>query len=184
MTDQWVVIPNWDRFQHYSDRDPAWIKVYRSLMTNPDFLGLTGHQTGVLCRLWLEYAASNGQARADTRSMSRQLSLKVSTETLDALKAAGFLKVRASRPLALTRARERGGARSREKEKEIDTPKSPHHETPETDLGRKRRQLNWLKNVGQHYAHDVQALQVELERARIGLTVEEALQTLKARDIG
>jgi hypothetical protein len=116
----WIVIPNWEKFQHYGDRDPAWIKLYRSLMANPDFLRLTGHQTGVLVRLWLVYASSNGQLRADSRSLSRQLSLRVSTETLNALKTAGFLRIRASRPLALARARV-----ETEKEKEKDSPKSP-----------------------------------------------------------
>jgi hypothetical protein len=30
---QSIVVKHWDRFQHYKDRDPSWVKLYRDLLT-------------------------------------------------------------------------------------------------------------------------------------------------------
>ena len=54
MTDLgWIEIPNWDRFQHYRDRDPPWIKFYTELLHDPDYLALSGDQRAILHGLWL-----------------------------------------------------------------------------------------------------------------------------------
>ena len=29
---------NWDKFQHYKDRDPVWIKLHPELLDNDDYL--------------------------------------------------------------------------------------------------------------------------------------------------
>ena len=29
--DGWIVIPNWEKFQHYTDRNPPWVKLYTEL---------------------------------------------------------------------------------------------------------------------------------------------------------
>jgi hypothetical protein len=111
---RWIEIRNWDRFQQYRDRDPIFIKNYVALLHDDDYLGLTGHQRAVLHGLWLAYASSGCQLRVDTASLSRQLGLRVSSQTLERLNHAGFIRFRASKPLALARAR----ARSREAEAE------------------------------------------------------------------
>lgn len=103
----WIVIPNWERFQHYRDRRPLWIKVYVSLLDDPDFLGLTDHQRGLLFSLWLLYASSGCQVRANTASLSRQINGRVSSVQLKALSDAGFIELSASRPLAKRYLRER-----------------------------------------------------------------------------
>jgi hypothetical protein len=47
-------VKNWEDFQHYRDRRPPWIKLYRSLLDDPEFLKLCGDtEIGVLVRLWL-----------------------------------------------------------------------------------------------------------------------------------
>jgi hypothetical protein len=47
-------IKNWHEFQHYKDRCPPWIKLYRSLLDDIEFLKLCGDSDiGVLIRLWL-----------------------------------------------------------------------------------------------------------------------------------
>ena len=38
--ERYIVIPNWDEFQHYKDKTrPAWIKLYPRLLRNDEFLG-------------------------------------------------------------------------------------------------------------------------------------------------
>lgn len=116
----WIVIPNWDSFQHYRHRRPRWIKLYADLLSDPDWLGLTWHQRGILVSLWLEYATSRGQVPDNTASLSRRLNGRVTKVQLDALKEAGFIDFSASRPLAI-------GYQdaSLELEKDLETPKPP-----------------------------------------------------------
>lgn len=101
----WIVIPNWDRFQHpdvarNKHGIPPWIRTYTQLMNDDDFLALTFHQRGVLVSLWLEYATSRRQLRDSTSTVSRRLGQRVTRATLDALIHAGFLAHSASKPQA------------------------------------------------------------------------------------
>jgi hypothetical protein len=57
-----IKIRNWDRWQSYrNDRgQPPWIKLWRGLLRNPDFLLLTDAQRGQLMCLWILAADHNG----------------------------------------------------------------------------------------------------------------------------
>jgi hypothetical protein len=114
---RWIVIPGWDRFQHYQDRNPTWLKTYVELLHDEAYLGLTLSARGLLHGLWLEYAASRGQLPGDTARLSRRLRVKVLSTTLESLSEAGFSEIVASKPLAHTR--------SREKRREEKTPPQP-----------------------------------------------------------
>lgn len=100
MTDHWVVVPNWDRFQHYRDRDPRWIKLHRSLASDPDWWDLSGHRRAVLVGIWLEYATTNRRLPDDTSTLSRRIGVRVTRPDVEALVAAGFIQISASKPLA------------------------------------------------------------------------------------
>jgi len=102
--ERWIIVPHWDRFQHYTDRNPPWIKAYTELLHNDDWLALTDAQRGVLLTVWLEFAASCGQLRVSRMSLkTRSQTLQ---RTLEALNHAGFIQVVASKPLALARSRD------------------------------------------------------------------------------
>src|SRR3954464_2380722 len=58
MAERWIVIPNWDRFQHYKDRNPSWIKGYVELLNDTEFRRLTFPQRGLLFGIWLLYAST------------------------------------------------------------------------------------------------------------------------------
>lgn len=101
MTDaRWIVVRNWDRFQHYKDREPPWIKDYTEQLDDPAYLELTGIQRAALQGIRLKYAASRRQVLNDTALLSRQLNMRITRETLDALNHAGFIEFSASKPLA------------------------------------------------------------------------------------
>jgi len=107
MTDeQWIVIRNWNRYQHYTDRNPPWIKNHLDLLHNDGYLELTAHQRAVLHGLWLIYASAHCQVRVNTLSLTRQLGIRVSSRQLEALNHAGFIDFVASKPLAIARERE------------------------------------------------------------------------------
>jgi len=48
-----LTIKNWKEFQHYKDRNPPWIKVYRELLNDPEWYALDGYSAKVLVMLWL-----------------------------------------------------------------------------------------------------------------------------------
>lgn len=98
----WISVVGWRKFQHYDPekRQPPWIKVYTELMSDDAFLALSGNDRSVLVCLWLEYASSRCRLRADTRSLTRRLNLRVTSATLQRLNQAGFITFVASKTLA------------------------------------------------------------------------------------
>jgi len=100
----WIVIPKWEQFQHYADRDPPWIKLYTELNSNDDWYGLSVAERGLLCTIWVEYARSRGQISTQrVRGLCRG---SARTSHFEALNHAGFIHFSASKPLALARSRD------------------------------------------------------------------------------
>ena len=111
----WIIIPNWERFQHYRNRNPLWIKVYAKLLHDPDYLGLSLASKGLLQIIWLAYSQTNGQLSLQgLRAIARDSSW--GRFQLEALNHAGFIYFAASKPLAA----------KEETEKEKESPKSPY----------------------------------------------------------
>jgi hypothetical protein len=109
--DRWILIPNWDKFQHYKQRDPPWIKLYRELLRKREWRDLSWADRGLLTTVWLMYADQRGELRVPdvinatavdeelilTRSTKKAHHMRI-TRGLDRLNHAGFLVVVASRP--------------------------------------------------------------------------------------
>src|SRR5262245_20989128 len=95
MSDLYIVIPNWDRFQHYkSDTKPPWIKLHTSVLHDDEFLKLTVAQRMALIGIWMLYAKSGRKVGVSTVSLSRQLSQRVTKRMLEARNHAGFIEFR------------------------------------------------------------------------------------------
>lgn len=124
----WIVIPDWDRFQHYKDRNPPWLKIYTELLHDDEWLTLPPRARSLLCGLWLLYASSRRALRAHTGRLSRALNQQVTRSDLERLYEAGFIDFSASKPLApcLQPASKtlasRAPARSQEAEAETEEP--------------------------------------------------------------
>lgn len=73
-------IKNWEKFQHFKDRTPPWIKLYREILDDPDWHDLDGNTSKVLVSLWL--VASEDKdckgALPDTRKLAFRLRIKES----------------------------------------------------------------------------------------------------------
>ena len=82
-------IKNWHQFQHFSNRRPPWIKLYRDLLDDPDWHALEPEMAKRLVALWL--IASEDQELKGTLPDRRKLAfrLRISEqeiqETLEAL---------------------------------------------------------------------------------------------------
>lgn len=46
-------VKNWSEFQHFKDRRPPWIKLYKYLLDDPDWHELSGDDAKVLIMIWL-----------------------------------------------------------------------------------------------------------------------------------
>lgn len=97
--DGWVVIPNWRKFQHYRNRQPTWIKVYTELNSTDEWLALSMASRGLLVTCWAEYARSRGQL--STEHVRHLYGLGFKYAYLEVLRDAGFIRIVASKPLAL-----------------------------------------------------------------------------------
>ena len=104
--ERWITVRNWERFQHYKDRDPYFIKLYTELQHDHNWLALTGHQRAVLVGIWLEYASARCQLPLNTASLTRRLALRVSSATLEALNHAGFIEFSSRAALEIARSQE------------------------------------------------------------------------------
>ena len=92
----WIEVRNWNKFQHYKDRNPPWVKNYIKLLHDENYLSLPPGTRAILHGLWLEYAASEQKIPLSTRIISARLRCKVTIRQLEALNHAGFIRFRAS----------------------------------------------------------------------------------------
>lgn len=65
-------VKNWKDFQHFKDRKPPWIKLYRDLLDDPDWHELDGDDAKALVMLWL-IASEDGGNLPDIRKISFRL---------------------------------------------------------------------------------------------------------------
>jgi uncharacterized phage protein (TIGR02220 family) len=54
-------IKDWDQFQHFKDRNPIWIKLYRTLLDDIEWHKLSGDEAKALVMLWLLASEKNGE---------------------------------------------------------------------------------------------------------------------------
>lgn len=70
-----VRVKNWHKFQHFKDRRPPWVKLYRDLLDDPDWHSLDPAASKVLVMLWL-IASENDGNLPDVRKLSFRLRMK------------------------------------------------------------------------------------------------------------
>jgi hypothetical protein len=68
-------IKNWEKFQHFKDRTPPWIKLYRYLLDDPDWHELDAKAAKVLVMLWL--VASEDESKEGKLPCLRKLAFRL-----------------------------------------------------------------------------------------------------------
>jgi hypothetical protein len=53
-------VKSWETFQHYKNRRPPWIKLYRELLDDPQFHALSGDAAKALIMFWLIASENDG----------------------------------------------------------------------------------------------------------------------------
>lgn len=83
-------VKNWDKFQHYKDRRPPWIKLHVELTDDYAFSDLSDVQKFHVIGIWLLAARTDNKIPNDSRWVTSRIGAHEPVD-LDALVAAGFL---------------------------------------------------------------------------------------------
>lgn len=84
-------VRNWDKFQHYKNRNPPWIKLHTSLLENYEFASLQDASKLLAMCIWLLAARSDNKIPADPDWIKSKCNLK-SKPDLSPLFDAGFIE--------------------------------------------------------------------------------------------
>jgi hypothetical protein len=74
-------VKNWEKFQHFKDRRPPWIKLYRDLLDDVEWHELSGDDSKTLVMIWLIASEGLGEL-PDKKSLSFRL--RMTTKQLEA----------------------------------------------------------------------------------------------------
>ena len=70
-----LYIKNWNKHQHFKDRTPPWIKLYRDILEDPDWHDLDGETAKTLIGLWL--IASEDESHKGALPSTRKLAFRL-----------------------------------------------------------------------------------------------------------
>src|SRR5262245_14002411 len=85
-----LAVKNFDKFQHYKDRSPVWIKLYRSLLRDYEFARLPDAARGQLLLIWLLASETGNELPNDAAWIGRQINASDPVD-IDLLIRTGFL---------------------------------------------------------------------------------------------
>jgi len=68
-------VKNWAKFQHFKDRCPPWVKLYRDILDDPDWHSLSGDDAKTLVMIWL--IASEDRKQEGTLPSLRKLAFRL-----------------------------------------------------------------------------------------------------------
>lgn len=87
-----LYVKDWERFQHYGNRTPPWIKLYNDLLENYEFAQLPDASKAHLVSIWLLASRMSNSIPADSEFIAKKIG---ATEPVDlcVLINAGFLRV-------------------------------------------------------------------------------------------
>lgn len=68
-----IYIKNWKQFQHFKDRRPPWIKLYRELLDDINWHSLDGESAKILTMLWLVASDNQDGSLPDNQQLAFRL---------------------------------------------------------------------------------------------------------------
>jgi hypothetical protein len=84
-------VKNFDRFQHYKDRSPPWIKLYNELLENYEFGALPDAVKGQLICIWLLASRMDNKLPLDAKWLANKINATDPID-LDLLLETGFIE--------------------------------------------------------------------------------------------
>src|SRR5215469_8864352 len=92
-------IRNWNTFQHYKQRRPPWIKLYREILDDKEWSALSGEAAKGLIMLWL-IASENDGYLPDSKTLAFRLRISENRVTALLSDCSHWLEADASNMLA------------------------------------------------------------------------------------
>ena len=85
-------VKSWDKFQHYKDRNPPWIKLHNHLLDDYDFEELPDTTKCHLLCIWMLASRTNNKMVHDSAWVKRKIGANSSVD-LKLLESRGFIEV-------------------------------------------------------------------------------------------
>ena len=89
---EYFKVSNLDKFQQYKDRNPTWIKLHRSVLTDFDHVELPDTVKWHLCGIWLIASAHNNKLPYNDEMITRLIQANTKTN-LNLLLTKGFIEI-------------------------------------------------------------------------------------------
>jgi hypothetical protein len=130
----YLKVRNWKKLQHYKNRDPKWIKLYRSLLRDREWHALDGETAKFLVMVWLlaaEYDQDGSLPPVEDIAFQLRLDANKTKKLLNAISP--WLEHSASEPLAgcyPPASAETEGERETEEEAETEKRREPLSPSP------------------------------------------------------
>lgn len=95
-------VRNWSKFQHYKQRNPPWIRLYRQIIDDQDFVSLSPGACRLLVFCWCVAAENHGELPENAERLAWRLRMPIKdvAKSLQELVTKGFIES-ASTTLAL-----------------------------------------------------------------------------------
>jgi hypothetical protein len=123
-------IKHWTRFQHFRNRRPPWIKLYREILEDVEFHDLSGSDAKALVLLWLIASERNG-ALPDARALAFRLRIREDDVTALLSRLSHWVY---QDDINLISKRYQHDTPEREGEREKETENNTHSHTPDGDV--------------------------------------------------
>jgi hypothetical protein len=91
MADSYLEVKNWERFQHYKDRRPPWIKLHAEVQDDYEFSHLPDASKAHLMGIWILASKLQNKVPADPQWIARRIGATEPVD-LEQLFDAGFLQ--------------------------------------------------------------------------------------------
>lgn len=118
---KYLRVKKWDEHQHYTDRDPPWIKVYNRLLDDYEFLAMDETSQAHLVKLWLLASRTENKIPNDIAFITAKIGAKTPVK-IDVLIASGWLELSdgSDTPARPVRARKVATRKKKDREKKRD----------------------------------------------------------------
>jgi hypothetical protein len=172
-------IKNWDRFQHFKDRKPIWIKLYRDLLDDLNWHELDGKSAKALVMIWLIASEELGKlpeikTLAFRLRMSEKETKEVVTKLSQWLEQDDINTISGVYQDDMPEKRREETDKDKEKEKETDTPSGVSQQVWDSFVKQRKTKK------AQVTALVIDGIQKEADKA--GWTLEMALNEVVVRN--
>jgi hypothetical protein len=170
-------IKNWDRFQHFKDRKPIWIKLYRDLLDDLNWHELDGKSAKALVMIWLIASEDLGKL-PETKTLAFRLRMSEKETKEVVTKLSQWLEQDDINPISDEyqddMPEKRREETDKEKEKETDTPTGVSQQVWDSFVKQRKTKK------AQVTALVIDGIQKEADKA--GWTLEMALNEVVVRN--